>query len=265
MKKTFVLIGIFLAGPAILFALNVGIKKDHVGKVHSIALVSVFSNAEIQKQDARAGGLVGTVGFLKKMKDKKNNPELAHFGGTELVQSALDAFTKELGQVKGWTVKDPKETLASADYQKFVEDYKKEIGLKAGEMLDKNRTTLPGMMAYLFSNNKDKRKLSQMADLAAKLGVDSVAVVDLSLSQRSTFVTAGVAGKVWPIATVTLQIFTSDGNVAVNALGKPVEAKDAVEMKLDNMEDTPAARSAFKEAINKSAEEFKDELNRHLP
>lgn len=264
MKKVFSLFAGLVVLPGLVWGLNLGIKKDHIQKVHSIAIISVYSNAEIIKSDARAGGLTAGIGFLKKMKDKKDNPALGHFGGTDLVQSALDAYAKNLAGVKSWTVVDPKTVLASADYKAFVEDVKKEVGPKGMEMMDKTRSVPDGMVPYLFLNNKDKKKLSQMSDLCAKLKVDSVAIVEMELSQRSTFMTAGVAGKVWPGAAVTLKIVTADGNVAVAAMGPKAEPAAPVEMKMDNMEDTPAARAAFKEAIEKSAAEFKDNLNQNI-
>jgi glutaredoxin 2 len=47
-------------------------------------------------------------------------------------------------------------------------------------------------------------------------------------------------------------------------MGPKAEPAAPVEMKMDNMEDTPAARAAFKEAIEKSAAEFKDNLNQNI-
>jgi hypothetical protein len=175
------------------------------------------------------------------------------------------AFTAELGKVKGWTVKDPAAVTASPDYRAFMESYKKSLGARGAEALETNQTAAPGMTAYLFQNNKDKKMLQDMAALCGKLGVDSVAIVEMDLSQRSTFVTAGVAGKVWPSVSSTLKVVTQDGNVAVAAIGPGQEPAAPVEMKMDNMEDTPAARAAFTEAIDKSAAEFRDTLNKNIP
>lgn len=259
--------GIFLAlaiVPGLALALNVGVKKDHVGKVKNVAIISVYSNAEIVKSDARAGGLAATAGFLKKMKDKKDNPDAGHFGGKELVQHAVESFAKELGQVKGWTVKDPAAVVAMPEYQVFVESYKKEVGPRGLEMTEKFRSIPEGMVAYLFVNNKDKKKLAQLAELCALLKVDSVAIVDLTLSQRSTFATAGAAGSVWPQASANLIVVTQDGNVAVNALGPKLDSPTPVDMKLDNIVDSPASRASFKQAIDKSAADFRDTLNNHI-
>ncbi len=251
--------------PALTFGLNVGVKKDHVGKVKNLAIISVYSNAEIIKSDSRAGGAVAALGFLKKKKDEKNNPDAGHFGGKELVQHALESYAKELALVKGWTVKAPADVVGSEEYQSFVAEVKKEVGPKGLEMTEKFRSMPEGMVAYLFLNNKDKKKLAQLSDLCGKLGVDSVAIVNLELSQRSTFATAGAVGNVIPVASTTLTIVTQDGNVAVAALGPKVDSPTPVSMTLDNITDSPAARQSFKDAIGKSAAEFRDTLNKELP
>lgn len=250
--------------PALTFGLNVGIKKDHVGKVKNVAIVSVYSNAELIKGDARAGGAVAALGFLKKKKDAADNPDAGHFGGKELVQHALDAFAKELAGVKGWTVTPPTAVLGSAAYKAFVEAEQKAMGPKGMEMTGKFRSVPEGMVTYLFLNNKDKKKLGELSALCGQLGVDSVAIVNLELSQRSTFATAGVAGNAIPVASTTLTIVTQDGNVAVAAMGPKMDGP-AVAMKLDNITDTPEARQAYKDAISKSAQEFRETINGNLP
>jgi hypothetical protein len=251
--------------PALTLGLNVGIKKEQAGKVKKLAVISVYSNAQIINSDVRAGGGVAPLGFAKQNKEEEKDPAAGHFGGQELVQHALESFAKELDKVKGWTVKDPAAVIASPAYKAFVESHKKEVGPKGLAMTGKFRSVPDGMVAYLFLNNQDKKKLTQLMNLCGKLGVDAVAIVSLDLSLRSTFATAGAMGNAIPVVSTTLTLVTRKGVVPVAATGPKIDSPTPVSMTLDTIPDSPAARQSYKQAIGKSAAEFRDTLNKELP
>ena len=133
-------------------------------------------------------------------------------------------------------------------------------------MMDKSYTTPVGMATYLMV---DKKKKEKIIELCKALNVDSVAIIDIDLAQESTFVTVGVAGKVWPAVAGSLQIINKDGEHAIFELPAATKVrhskpKEPVSMSLDTISANEESISAYKEAIKLEAEYSRDHLNEEL-
>lgn len=197
--------------------------------VKKLAVVSIYTNHDIynvKEGESSASLLDG----LKKAIHGEAGLEDAH---VQLTTAALATYTTELGKLAHWDVVDSSVLIADETYMAFVSETM--AGGALARFASANYVTPPGMALVPFEAVAGKANTktfgddptadvkARLAKLAADLGVDGVAVIDVDCAYETgafsgmsgTGLLSGIRGKATPSVSSAMIVVTRDGSIAV--------------------------------------------------
>ena len=197
--------------------------------VKKLAIVSIYTNHDIynvKEAESNPGLLAG----LKKAIHGEAGLEDAN---VQLTTAALATYSKELGKLSNWDVVDSSVLIADETYMAFVSETMAGGALAA--FATAGFVTPPGMALVPFESIAGKANTktygddptaavkARLAQLAADLGVDGVAVIDVDCAYEKgafsgmsgTGLLSGIRGKATPSVSSAMMVITRDGSIAV--------------------------------------------------
>lgn len=220
----------------------VQIQRPGIDAVKKVAVISVTSNLKIrdieEKEPQKASGLAGLLGAVV----QAIAPETA----AEQVAIVTHA-DKKIGEMfaglDGWTLLPEATVLGNADYKAFFgtggeKSAKKDLVnaallgvatpdtvVPAGMYPIPLTALIPGTNKYVNGEREEAPTLRKVGSLCAKLGVDAVAVAEVKLSYKKTFLSgvsgsglfANARGNSKPVVEVNLAVVNAKGELVLQS------------------------------------------------
>jgi hypothetical protein len=233
------------------------VKKPEVNQVKTAAIVSLYANEKVPNADG-----LGVV------RDWDNSLRL------EVADNALLTFANEL-QATGWRLVKPDEVIQSKEYQDafaipdkvadsklgklaslMQNSYRRQFFTPAGmwpiQLDDKSANT------HYFGDAAKSNPKQRLADMAQKLGVDAVIVVQMDYCyDGGTFSLLGTGQAVMTAASAVKAV-DRNGDVIINMPspqvcdGKRGKSDTSAVMVKGNLEFTHMARKHFEKMFNEA-------------
>lgn len=204
----------------------------HIQKVKKMAIISIYMNETLydikaQKSEKDGGILPGLVKNTVKIKGLY--PE----ENQQILNAGLNNYVKNLDSIENWSVMPPTDLVSNEKYKDFMDSgdkgklsakiYK---AIKNAEMdkWDKPRDMVILPLESIHASKGTPEKVrDSLGKLAAALGVDAVAVIELDIGySQGTKLGVGLPinkTKIKPQVKTSIIAVTSDGNIAVKSLG----------------------------------------------
>jgi hypothetical protein len=241
------------------------VTKPEIDGVKKLAIVSVYSNSELYNVGG-GGQLTALVSMIAK---KSGNKGLA-LSGTKLVDHALDAFTAELGKVKGWVVLPSQAMLESPAYKAFAESFTASQSGAAGAVTGFAYSAPKGMITANMVNLKSSPQyLQQFGKLCSDLNVDAVAVIHLDVAYAPYTAVMG-SGTAKASVAADVKVINREGKFVAmtpdieKGKGMRLLSDDKAGMVADELVYSDAVEKMFLEAVSKNAVYYAEELNKQL-
>jgi hypothetical protein len=196
------------------------VRKPDINKVTKVAVLSVYANETVPEKNGR-----GTV------KDWDNQFRM------EVAESALAAAESEVGRL-GWQVVSGKDVIQSPDYQDAFRPKASTGNETANQALEglarlaqhvrnNNFFTPPGMHPIQIGGEKGKYNScvgngcaedpkAKLADLAKKLDVDAVVIVELDYCYQGGTFSLGGTGEAKLTAGSNIRAVSRDGQMIID-------------------------------------------------
>lgn len=220
---------------------SVTVVRPQIDSIKKIAVVGMTANYEIydvaspkseQEGLMALGKMVGTA--LSRNGENLENTEIV-----QVTTYGLKSFGEAFAGINGWALVDPAQVIANSDYknlQKFLGDGVLASGVK--KLVESSWVTPPGMQAmpvnsvvlpqgmYIKSNQEqpEEKVRAKLAALCTSLGADGVAVVQLDLGYKKTWLSGmsgsgllfgNVRGRAKPSVSAAIVIVDKTGTVVL--------------------------------------------------
>ncbi len=245
------------------------VKKPAVDVVKKIAIISIYANSGLYKIGGGGGGLATLTSMVgKKEREKKKES----FGGTALVEYALNAYAQELNSIEGWVVVSPKKIIESSAYKKFLDKVKKRFGSVSGAINFIGNVAYaypPGMALFPFRGTPPGGITKELKELCQELEVDAVAVMELDVGYSADFALGGTGTAVASVSS-SVKFITKTGEVAVitedtaKDSGRRFSSNDSTLMASGEILFNEKTEEMFKDAIKQNVAYYISRFKREL-
>jgi len=260
------------------------VKKPQALTVKTLAIVSVYTNETIFDVEEKTG----QTDVLKALKKVVSGEQGLKDENVQIATAALQTFSEELNGLGQWVVVPPAKVFEHPAYQAFAR--KTSEGGALRRLADtawaappgvpvvqrEYLTGVPGQIQIGRDDTKEPRET--LGALCRELGVDAVAVVEVSLAyktgwlsgMRGTGLFSGVHGRAKPSVASSLVAVMQDGRIALQtedvtrqdryvSENAPMLLKGRVDLKGDSGQESivqfnaavKASAAAMKQAIAK--------------
>lgn len=271
---------VFLVVGALGFSLSSCVslvKKPAVDKVKTVALVSVTGAQNLTNIETNRPYTTSALSAVTSMVKEKDilalPPEVqaAYKAARGLTDGTVDLVMGELGQVKGWTPKHPREFINNPAYGTFKQNVERIWRFHQGEgtgnisAFDDTMAFLPNLGVVFKAEREVAATRRQMAELCKALGVDGVALAHVTPYFELNKRLIGSSGIV-PSVRMQIMVYNSDGDIAVD-VGTYYGEADEVDVTTSLLQgftfDGPPTE-AYLSAAKGAAEGFRDMVNKEL-
>lgn len=243
----------------------VRVAKPEIDGVKKLAIVSVYSNSELYNV---GGG--GQLTALASMIAKKSGNKGLALSGTKLVDHALEAFTAELGKVKGWVVIPPQAMMESAEYKAFAGNFTASQPKAVGAITAFVSSAPQGMITANMLNAKSSPQyVQEFGKLCADLNVDAVAVIHLDLAYAPYTAVMG-SGTAKASVAADVKVINRDGKFVamtpdlVKGKGMRLQSDKKAGLVADELVYSGTVEEMFLDSISKNAAFYAGEINKQL-
>lgn len=243
----------------------VRVAKPEIDGVKKLAVVSVYSNSELYNV---GGG--GQLTALASMIAKKSGNKGLALSGTKLVDHALEAFTAELGKVKGWAVIPPQAMMESPEYKAFAENFTASQPKAAGAITGFVFSAPQGMItANMVNSRTSQQYLQQFGKLCGDLNVDAVAVIQLDMAYAPYAAVMG-SGTAKASVAADVKVINRDGKFVattpdiMKGKGMRLMSDKKAGLVADELVYSGTVEEMFLDAISKNAAYYGAEINKTL-
>jgi hypothetical protein len=237
------------------------VRHPEVDGVKKIAIVSLYSNQEINKVGGGASN-GGGLAFLSKAANGKDNDDSDSNNRTRMAKYALERYTAALSKVPGWVVVSTGTVVASNTYKKLGEAQTENRTLASVVSVvtrfKKAKYSTPPKMWAIDLSKHDADREAKLVELSKSLGVDAVAVIDLDLAYQAGMMSIGGTGAAHASVASSTKVLNKDGKFAVkfpeSQTGKRFDSDTSMAMLGGQIHFIGDTEKAFKEAIDKNAD-----------
>ncbi len=260
------------------------VSRPDADSVRTIAIVSVHSNIGLHDvtSDSEGAGngfsvseALSAANAIGKAAGGKSG--VYDFGGTRLVEHANLIAQNEFASVKNWTVVPTSQVLANpayTEYRRAKEDELKNLGA-VGRIAEAGWVVAPGM-AFVSLNMEDSGRANVAGDrqklgqLAAALGVDAVAVIQLANGYDVNDTFGGQSGNAWANVGIDVKMVNKAGNFVVNTpdvgptKGARFKSKESISMIAGVIPFNEKTESMYRTAISNGLSAIREQVGKEL-
>lgn len=257
------------------------VNRPTADSVRKVAIVSVHSNIGLSYVTGESGGEFSVSEVLSAVnavgKAAGSNKTVADFGGTRLVEHANAIAQSEFAAVKNWSIVPTAQVLANPAYAEFRKAKQDELnGVGAlGKISEAGWVIVPGM-AFVSLNTTDcggaivageRKKLGQ---LAAALGVDAVAVIQLANGYDVSDTFGSQSGLAYANVGIDVKMVNKDGDFVVQTpdvgpkQGLRFQSEDSVSMVAGVMPFNEKTEGMYRYAISRGLTGIRTKVDQEL-
>lgn len=259
-------LSLFVSGCAVSM-----VDKEEIKPVKRIAFISLYADPVLRSEGGpsateQASSWANTIGIGGDKAKAAVAETPLDYGADQMLQAAFKEYKTALGSIKDWQVVEPS-TYANQPYFKaFVAEEEKRWTSywgKLSKIMPQPARRFPGLSWGLnYDSEKTEEVRKKLEKLAAAMGVDAVAVLNLRPSYSASTAIGGTGTARLKVSNF-LEIYNKRGKVAVHGTVEG-RSEDTVAMVNNNILFDDKSKQALQSAVGNASSQFKTAIQKEL-